>query len=289
MCGLTRRECLKLGWTAGIAFAVPGVVTSTEERNHTMRLGLVTYNIANSWDVPTIIERCSRIGIEGVELRTTHAHGVEPSLSKTQRLEVRKRFQDSGVVLWGLGTVCEFHSDDPGIVRENIESCKAFVLLAEDVGARGVKVRPNSLMEEKGIPVEKTLEQIGLALSECGKFARDHGIEVWLEVHGRGTAHPPHIRRILDYCGHTAVGACWNSNPQDVKDGSIEEYFMMLKKDIKSCHINELWKRDYPWKELFRLLRKSGYDRYTLAEIPESSDPERVLRYYKALWEELTT
>ena len=38
--------------------------------------------------------------------------------------------------------------------------------------------------------------------------------------------------------------------------------------------------RKNPWQELFTLLRGMGYDRYTLAEIPGSSDPERVMRYY---------
>ncbi|HOJ22049.1 MAG TPA: hypothetical protein PLY56_10980 [Armatimonadota bacterium] len=56
-----------------------------------MKLGLVTYNLASDWDVPTIIERCQRTGFEGVELRTSHAHGVEPDLSPMARAEVRQR------------------------------------------------------------------------------------------------------------------------------------------------------------------------------------------------------
>ena len=85
------------------------------------------------------------------------------------------------------------------------------------------------------------------------------------------------------------MGACWNSNQGDIKDGSVKEYFELLRKDLKSCHINELWREDYPWRELFSLLKKSKYDRFTLAEIPESADPEKIMRYYRALWKELTS
>ena len=46
-----------------------------------MNLGLVTYNLAKGWDIETIISRCEASGFEAVELRTTHAHGVEVSLS----------------------------------------------------------------------------------------------------------------------------------------------------------------------------------------------------------------
>ena len=286
---LTRRECLRLGASLALAgIAGPkDTAYSDKETRLGMRLGLVTYNLAHAWDIPTIIERCRATGFQGVELRTTHAHGVEPSLTKSQRAEVRKHFAASGIVLWGLGSICDFHSDDPSVVKQNVEMCKEFVLLAQDVGAKGVKVRPNGLQEEKGIPVEKTLDQIGIALRECGRFAADHGIEIWLEVHGKGTSHPPHIRKILDVCGHPSVGACWNSNMTDLKDGSVKEYFELLRPDIKSCHINELWRSEYPWRELLSLLKKSGYDRFTLAEIPESADPETVMRYYQAVWKEL--
>ncbi|MDH7569853.1 MAG: TIM barrel protein [Armatimonadota bacterium] len=254
-----------------------------------MKLGLVTYNLAKDWDVPTLIEKCKRHGFEGVELRTTHAHGVEPSLSAEARREVKQRFEGSGVVLWGLGSVCEFHSPDPAVVKQNIQTCREFVKLAVDVGARGVKVRPNALAVDKGIPEERTLEQIGLALRECGQFAADAGVEIWLEVHGRDTQHPPRIRTILDHCAHPAVGACWNSNPTDVKDGSIKEYFTLLAKDIKSCHITDLWNPKYPWAELFAELRRIGYDRFTLAEVnvPEGTDRDDYMRRYRAQWEAL--
>lgn len=253
------------------------------------QLGLVTYNLARAWDVPTIIARCKATGFAAVELRTTHAHGVEPDLSPAQRKEVRQRFEDSGIVLWGLGTVCEFHSPDPAVVRQNIETCKRFCELARDVGAKGVKVRPNDLPE--GVPPEKTLEQIGKALIECGQAGADNGVEIWLEVHGRGTQEPPNIARIMQHCGHPSVGITWNSNPTDVKDGSVRESFELLKGYIRSCHITELTS-SYPWRELFGLLKSIGYNRYTLAEIPgmettSVGDIERFMRYYRALWLEL--
>src|SRR5579864_6806527 len=59
------------------------------------RLGIVTYNIAAKWDVPTILKICKSVGLSPVELRTTHAHGVEPSLSKDRRKEVKKQFTRS--------------------------------------------------------------------------------------------------------------------------------------------------------------------------------------------------
>jgi sugar phosphate isomerase/epimerase len=271
--------------SAGPAAARPTSATTSKSIKY--RLGLVTYNIAAGWDLPTLLRICKSVGLAPVELRTTHKHGVEPALTKEQRKQVRQRFADAGVDIWGCGTVCEFHSPDDAVVKKNIATCKEFIQLVADIGGRGVKVRPNDLPKE--VPVDKTLAQIGKALHECGRAAADANVEIWLEVHGRGTAHPPHIKSIMERCDHPKVGVTWNSNGTDVKNGSVAEYYEILRPWLRSCHINELHS-GYPYKELFQLFRQSGYDRVTLAEIqgmPDMASAERLLRYYKALWTEL--
>ncbi len=250
-----------------------------------IRLGLVTYNLAKDWDVPTIIKNCEQTGFEAVELRTTHKHGVEPALTKEQRAEVRKQFEGSKVRLLSLGSVAEFHAPDQAVVRKQIDDCKRFLELAHDIGALGVKVRPNGI--PKDVPEEKTLAQIGAALRECGQAAKDLGVEVWVEVHGRDSSHPPRMRKMMENANHSHVGICWNSNQEDLIDGSVKPGFEMLKPWLRNAHINELWRPDYPWRDLFAMMKAAGYNRYMLAEIPETSDPIRLMRYYKGLWSEL--
>jgi sugar phosphate isomerase/epimerase len=248
-----------------------------------MKLGLVTYNIAKDWDIETIITQLEKHGFEAVELRTTHKHGVEPSLSKQEREKVRNRFERSRVRLLSLGSTCEFQSPDAAVRRQNIEETQRFVELAHDLGCWGVKVRPNGLPE--GVPEKVTIQRIGEALKECGDIGQRYGVEIWVEVHGRQTQDPPRMRAIMDACGHPSVGVCWNCNDGEVKNGSIREYFDLLKAHIKNVHLRDL--PEYPSKELFALLGQSGYDRYTLAEVAESKEPERFLSYYRALWVEM--
>ena len=45
-----------------------------------MKLGLVSYNVARDWDLPTVLKNCAAAGIAGFEARTTHAHGIEPTV-----------------------------------------------------------------------------------------------------------------------------------------------------------------------------------------------------------------
>ena len=162
------------------------------------QLGIVTYNIAKDWDLPTILSRLEKLGYAGVELRTGHAHKVEVNLTGAQRDEVRKRFEDSPVHLAGLGSAFEYQSTDPAIVRKNIEGTKEYVRLAHDVGSPGVKVRPNGI--PRGANLDQTLRQIGRALHEIGEDAAGFGIEIRVEVHGEVTQELKNFARILAFC-----------------------------------------------------------------------------------------
>jgi sugar phosphate isomerase/epimerase len=250
-----------------------------------MKLGAVTYNVLKDWDLETVITKLEQAGFEAVELRTGHKHGVEPSLGVEERAKVKTRFAASKVRLLSYGSTAEFHSPDPAVRRKNVEEAKSFVDLARDTGALGVKVRPNGF--PPNVPKEETIRNIGLCLKELGDYAKVRGVEIWLEVHGRETQLPPVCAAIMKATGHDSVGLCWNSNPTDIVNGSIKQSFDLLRPWVKNCHITELADDRYPWRELFLLLRQSGYDRYTLCEAQESKEPERFLRWYRALWREL--
>lgn len=293
MVSMNRREGLGLMAATAGGLTLPAFkAQAAPGAEPPFKLGSVTYNVLQSYDLKTVLEICRASGIGPLEFRTTHKHGVEPTLSAAARADVKKQCADAGVGIWGLGSVCEFHAADMSVVNKNIETCKQFLQLASDIGARGVKVRPNGF--PKGVPQEKTLEQIGKALRPCGETAANLGVEVWVEVHGSGTQEPAHMRSIMGHADHKSVGITWNSNPTDVKGGSVRESFRMLRPWILSCHINDLKndaKGTYPYRELFRLLRESGYNRVTLIEIgqshPDKEECVSYLREYKALWREL--
>lgn len=249
------------------------------------RLGIVTYNIAKNWSIDEIIVNCTEALINAVELRTTHAHGVEVSLSKAHRGEVKERFVDSAVELASLGSTFEYHAVDKEEVQRNVAGTKEYAQLAKDVGASGIKVRPNGFQTAAGIPAETTLEQIGKALDECASFSADIGIKIRLEVHGRDTSRLVNIRKILDFADNTNLYLCWNCNQTDLEDGGLAENFGMVSDRVEFVHMRDLFLTEYPWSEFFKLLKAQGYNGVCCAEIPESLDPIRVLRYYRALFD----
>lgn len=252
-----------------------------------MQLGLVTYMWGAEWDLPTLIKNLEAAGVLGVELRSGHKHGVEPSLNTQQRQEMAKRFADSPVDVVGLGSACEFHSPDPAVVKKNVDETKEFIKLCHDIGGTGVKVRPNGLPE--GVPVEKTLEQIGKALNEVADYGAGYGVAIRLEVHGRGTSELPHVKRIMDVAQHPGATVCWNCNPADLEGQGLEYNFRLVQNRLGTIHIHDLIS-DYPWRELFGLLKAAKFDGWTLIEEGKpTTDPIRVMQYYRLLWETMAS
>jgi sugar phosphate isomerase/epimerase len=249
-----------------------------------MMLGAVTYNVCKDWDLETLITKLEAAGFEAVELRTSHKHGVEPSMAKADRERVQSRFRRSKVRLLSFGSTCEFHSPDPAVRAQNVETCKQFIELAHDTGAWGVKVRPNGI--PKDVTPETTIRNISDSLKQVGDYGGRMGVEIWMEVHGAESQKPPFCAAVMKATRHPQVGLCWNSNPTDVVNGSVKASFDLLRPYIKNVHINEL-AGPYPYRELFALLNSTGYDRYALCEAQESKEPERFLRWYRALWTEL--
>lgn len=285
---MKRRDFLKS--SAGVAAgAVAAQAQSTSLRSEPVKpgfhLGAVTYNTLKDYDLDTLIRVLEKAQFEAVELRTGHKHGVEPSIGSAEREKVRARFAGSRIRLTSYGTTTRFQSADPSERDQQLAIARTFVDLARDTGAMGIKIQPMGFPE--GVPIATSIKRFGDSLHQLGDYGAERKIEIWVEVHGPVSSEPIHAAELMQAANHRNVGLCWNSNETDVKDGSVKESFALLRPWIRNVHINELADPKYPWRELFTLLRTARYDRYTLAEVAESKDPERFFNWYRALWTEL--
>jgi len=266
MKNITRRSFLQKSVAAGIGLtALNNLSAMPLMAKSKMRLGLVTYMWGFDWDLPTLIANCEKTGLLGVELRTQHAHKVETNLSAAQRAEVKKRFADTPVECIGYGANFEYHSPDPAKLRTNIEQTKEYIKLCNDIGASGIKVKPNDLPVD--VSKEKTIAQIGASLNEVGRFAGDYGQLVRVEVHGNLTQELPNMKAIFDQVTEPNVKMCWNCNDQDLLPPGLEGNFNMVKKWFgDTVHIRELNVGSYPYQELFNLFTDIKYKGWILLE-----------------------
>ncbi len=263
---LSRRDFIQKSIAAGVGIAaLPFIPAFSSPIRSGMQFGLVTYEWAKDWDLPTLIANCEKTGVLGVELRTQHAHAVETNLNAPQRAEVKKRFADSKVTCLGYGSNYEYHSPDPTKLKENIEGTKAYIKLCHDIGATGLKVKPNTLPE--GVPKEKTIAQIAASFIEVGRFAQDYGQLIRVEVHGHLTQELPNMKAIFDQVTEPNVKICWNCNAEDLLPPGLEANFNSVKKWFgDTVHVREFNVGDYPYPELFRLFSEMNYEGWILLE-----------------------
>jgi sugar phosphate isomerase/epimerase len=286
---ITRRHFLQSTLAAGASLAAMRYFTAcADAQNNGMQFGLVTYLWAQHWDLPTIITNCELAGFKGVELRTQHAHGVETNLTTSQRADVKKRFADSNVTCIGYGANFEYHSPDPAKLRENIDQTKEYIKLCAEIGATGIKVKPNDLPAD--VPVEKTIAQIATSLNEVGKFAKDYGQLVRVEVHGNKTQEIPVMRAIFDQVTEPDVKVCWNCNDQDLLPPGLEANFNSLKGWFgDTVHIRELNDGNYPYQQLFNLFKAIDYKGWVLLEArTEPADIVAAMKDQLAIFTKMT-
>lgn len=280
-----RRIFLQAAAASALPFAFAKPVLSWQAKTK-MKFGLVTYLWGQDWDLPTLIENCEQANILGVELRTEHKHGVEPDISAAQRQEVKQRFADSPVTCVGLGSNEQFHDVEPEKLKASIERSKAFLQLSHDIGASGVKVKPNNL--PKDVPFEQTVQQIGKSLNEIAKFGQDLGQQVRLEVHGQ-CADLPTIKAIMDVADHPNATVCWNSNAEDLKGAGLEHNFRLVQDRFgDTAHVRELNIGDYPYQQLMKLFVEIDYSGWILLEARTKPDDRiAALIEQQAVWKQM--
>jgi sugar phosphate isomerase/epimerase len=275
---LSRRNFIQKSTISALGLAaMPPFSALAKAKKPQMRLGLVTYQWAKDWDLPTLIANCAKTGILGVELRTEHAHGVESRLNATQRNEVKKMFADSPVTCLGYGSNFEYHSPDPVKLRWNIDQTKEYIKLCKDIGSSGIKVKPNGLPE--GVEKEKTIGQIAASLNEVGKF----------EVHGNKTQELPNMKAIFDQVNEKNVKMCWNCNEQDLLPPGLEGNFNSVKKWFgDTVHVREFNVGDYPYQQLFDLFAGIDYNGWILMEArTDPADKINALKEQLVLFNQL--
>ncbi|MEZ6144479.1 MAG: TIM barrel protein [Planctomycetaceae bacterium] len=292
MTTISRRNFIQGMTTAGLSGLGLGVspkfARGFADDETGMRFGLVTYLWGKDMDLPTLLDVCEQAGILGVELRTEHAHGVEPRLSKAERTEVRKRFADSPVTLVGYGSNAQYHEADPEKLQANIDLTKQYIELMHDCGGTGVKVKPNSLPAD--VPRERTIEQIGNALNEVAAYGEGFGQQIRVEVHGKTTSELPVMKSIFDVADHPNVGVCWNSNDVDLTGEGLEYNFNLVKDRFgETVHVRELNSTEYPYQQLMDLFKDMNYSGWILLEArTDPKDKVAALIEQREIFERMT-
>lgn len=251
-----------------------------------MKLSFSTLGCPN-WDIGQIISCAVDNGYDGVELRG-YDKQISPDFVRNKRMELRKRFEESGVEICCLTAYSQFHDDNHAQRSEQADNLKKMIELAHDIGAPYVRTF--------GGPVERVAEAFNLLES----FVYNSGVKVLLETHDVITSGKE-VRELFSYVNERYYGIIWDVKHTLVNGESLQESVQYMTPYIRHLHLKD-WihlpkeKKDYyvlmkaglfPVEELVTIMSNIGYKGYFSLEWEkawhaEIEEPE--IAYFQYSW-----
>ena len=249
-----------------------------------MKLSLLTYQLGKDFALDELLTLCAKYGYKGVECRAQlgHKHGIELDTTPRQRAAIEDAFAGSPVDLAGISTSCRFEFLEESERQEQVDLAKRFIDLAADVGAPQIRVFGNAF--PKGSDRDRVVENVGACLAQIAEHADAKGVDCNLEMHG-DFYYWKYTLRAVQLADHPRIGVVYNCDPRETKWGPIGSFLEPVAPYLRHVHLHNLEADNYPYAELFRILRNLGYAGFLSVEASPSPDAERVIAIYGRLFQ----
>jgi sugar phosphate isomerase/epimerase len=252
-----------------------------------MKLSLDTYSIGADLSLRDLLELLPASGYQAVEFRceSNQKHGVEPEISVEERRRIRALITGAGLEVSCLSTGQRYEYPDPALRQKAIERTKQFIDLAADIGCGRIRVFGNDF--PAGVPKPQVVQYVGESLHECGQYAEGKGVDVLLEMHGE-FYYWEYCLGAVKIADHPNVAINYNSDQRDLVNGSLAFTLDKVKDYVRHVHMHDLDSQEFPYKELFGILKKMKYANFlSLEQGYHAGGEKKVIALYAALYREI--
>ncbi len=184
-----------------------------------------------------VLALASEYGYDGIEPRidAKHAHGIEVSLSQTERAAARQQAADAGIALACLATSCKFNT--PDAIDDMIAQAHDRIDLAGDLGIPALRVFGGGAgPQADGGPNVDFLVQ---AIATVADHAAERRVTICLETHD-SWSDPKRVAAALRQVDHPAIAANWDIlHPVRRGFATVEDSFQALKPWIRHLHVHD--------------------------------------------------
>ncbi len=243
------------------------------------------------------LELVAATGYSGFEPRLdrNHAHGIELGLNSTERAEIRRRFEESGVSCCCLALSAQFA--EAGHRARALETLPRYLELAADIGCPLLRVFGGPLGEDQ--KRGESIESMAEGLREAGNEAAEFGIDLALETHDAWCSAAD-VAAVMTLAGHPNIGVNWDFlHPVRSQGHSIARSFALLRRWIKHVHFHDaritsadgplqfrsVGEGDIDHAEVLELLFSSRYQGWLSGEWIDWGDADQLQTDLRALRE----
>jgi sugar phosphate isomerase/epimerase len=190
-----------------------------------------------SLDLAGMLAVAKRYGYDGIEPRldADHAHGIEVSLSPTQREAVRAQMQSAGITLACLATSLKYA--DPNATDSTLAQTHERIDLAGDLAVKAIRVFGGKIPD--GCDREQAIDLLVRSLSSVADHAEDRGVTLCMETHD-DWCDPAHVATVLTRVARPCIAVNWDfMHPARLGLATIEESFEVLRPWIRYVHMHD--------------------------------------------------
>jgi sugar phosphate isomerase/epimerase len=262
-----------------------------------MRFGFSTLGCPN-YDVDQVIDIAVSNGYAGVEIRFlsgTADLASLPELAPGAIAATRRRFEDAGIAIVGIGTSLRMVSLDLDVRAQQMDAARRNVEIAAGLGAKFIRVFGGPLPPAQD--AEPTLDAIATGLGAIGDLSAQSGVTSLLETHDDFCRS----RSVLDLYRRgmsESVEVLWDTLHTWRHGENAEETWSLLRDRIRLVHVKDAHTANantfdfaltgegkVPIRSFLDLLETQGYAGFVDFEWekawhPEIEDPEVAIPHF---------
>jgi sugar phosphate isomerase/epimerase len=238
-----------------------------------MKLSFMTF-VVPEWEIERVARFAKDAGYDGVEIRVDagHKHEISSQSPAKTRKAVKKLFKDEGVAIPCVATSVQFACPEPEKYRQNIDSAKANLDLAADLGAKVVRIFAGG-----GIPAldAPAADRVAAAFDEVGEYAKASGVCPMLESGHDIIKTAVEGAEVIKRVKTANFGVLWNYSEMD------DRTFDLLKSRLRHFHVHDevLDPQNENILHLAKRMKAFGYKGYCSLEVIKGHNlPEDQLR-----------
>ena len=251
-----------------------------------------------AWTFSEVLQYASANRYDGIEIRGIKGDldlPNNPLFSASNIAQTKREIADSHRKIVNLGSSANMHFIDAKKRQSNLDDAKKYIELAHQLACPFIRVFPNDLPKDQD--EKATVDTIIKSLIELGDFAKNSGVKVLLESHGK-VIKSDMLLHIMQEANHANVGLVWDFfNMWSITKEPPAQMYDQLKKYIYHTHIKDafltekgetytlLGEGNSPVKEALHALKSGGYAGYYSFEWeklwhPEIQEPEIAIPHY---------
>lgn len=251
-----------------------------------------------AWTFSQVLQHAAANNYQGIEIRGIKGDldlPNNPLFSASNIGQTKREIADSNSKIVNLGSSANMHFIDAKKRQSNLDDAKKYIELAHQLACPFIRVFPNDLPKEQD--EKATVNAIIKSLIELGDFAKNSGVKVLLESHGK-VIKSDMLLHIMQEVNHANVGLVWDFfNMWSITKEPPAQMYDQLKKYIFHTHIKDavltekgetytlLGEGNSPVKEALHALKSGGYTGYYSFEWeklwhPEIQEPEMAIPHY---------